>query len=46
MKIMLSSFASNKELPAVSLPYNRRTFYSGIYLILSCEVIKTGSSDR
>jgi len=30
---------------AGSLPSNRRTFYSGINLILMCEVIKTESSD-
>jgi len=31
---------------AVSLPSNRRTFHSGISLILTCEVIKIKSFDR
>ena len=35
----------NKGLSADSLPSNRRTFYPGVNLILTCEVIKTESSD-
>jgi len=33
-------FTSNKELSAVSLPANRRTFHFGINLLLSLEVVK------
>jgi len=33
--------ASNNELPAVSFPSNRRSFYYDINLIFNCEFIKT-----
>jgi len=36
---------SDKKPSAESLPSSRRTFYSGNNLILSCEAIKTESSD-
>jgi len=39
-------FVSNKRLSAVSLSLNLRTFYSGIILFLTSEMIKAERSDR
>ena len=44
--LLLLKLVSNKGLSTDSLPSNCRTLYSGISLILNCEVIKTESSDR
>ena len=46
IRSLLRTLASNKELPAVTLPSNRRTFYSGTDLISNCEMNETESSDR